>query len=643
MESLPVETIGGKKYRHIHYTDENPGMGQRDLFFLRLGITGQTYTGRVYLRNIMLGSEEINLSDYQEGDLSSSYGSGFSEAKLGKFGGKDAVYYDSAFTSKIPDWQEVSICLPVEDYDVKGASSVSYDMYLEDKEKPAVRIGASYDGRYEFSVELESLNKAFVSYSQSVADGVDSAETAEEIVKRLKKMEAACVAYTSNPQMGKQAKKDTEAKETAFRAIMEYDETIISIKSANNALDESLTALTGDLKSRVDEASRAAQTTMFLLILLVFLLGAGLVFSLTVLVVRNVNRSIRGFEGTLSDLSDGNMTVSASTDTEDEFGSFGSSLNQMTETLGGTLRSVTEVAGEVKESGQSLKDMAQTTNEISMQMNQTIGQIAEGANSQAKEVEETSHQMLHLGDLMRDMVESITQMDATAADMADAGKEATDIIRGLDQSNSMLTGGVDKIAVQIQKTNQSVEEIKDATNVIAAIASQTNLLSLNASIEAARAGEAGKGFAVVASEIQALADQSNQSAQAIDRVISALLEDFAGTMKVMDEVKGAAQVQNERLRSTEEKFAIVSGGIHESREKTMDMKEAIGECDKVQQAVSEIMGSLSALSEEYAASTAETAGAMQELGDTVQNVLAEAEKLMEMSGTLEESMGRFVL
>lgn len=66
-------------------------------------------------------------------------------------------------------------------------------------------------------------------------------------------------------------------------------------------------------------------------------------------------------------------------------------------------------------------------------------------------------------------------------------------------------------------------EIQEATELIASIASQTNLLSLNASIEAARAGEQGRGFAVVAGEIRTLADQCSESADKIANVVHELL------------------------------------------------------------------------------------------------------------------------
>ena len=61
--------------------------------------------------------------------------------------------------------------------------------------------------------------------------------------------------------------------------------------------------------------------------------------------------------------------------------------------------------------------------------------------------------------------------------------------------------------IQTNQTNESVQKINKATELISSIAEETNLLSLNASIEAARAGESGRGFAVVAAQIQKLAEQ----------------------------------------------------------------------------------------------------------------------------------------
>ena len=97
-------------------------------------------------------------------------------------------------------------------------------------------------------------------------------------------------------------------------------------------------------------------------------------------------------------------------------------------------------------------------------------------------------------------------------------------------------------------------------NLIAQIATQTNLLSLNASIEAARAGEAGKGFAVVASEIQKLAEQTNSSAKVIDEIILSLSNESQQTVQSINEVTDMIVNQKAKLDETKAKFEVVEEG-----------------------------------------------------------------------------------
>ena len=213
----------------------------------------------------------------------------------------------------------------------------------------------------------------------------------------------------------------------------------------------------------------------------------------------------------------------------------------------------------------------------------------------------------------------------------------------LSVSNQKTTDGINKISDLIHTTNNSVQEIKEAVSLISSIASQTNLLSLNASIEAARAGDAGKGFAVVASEIQQLADQSDKSADTIYQVITNLTDNFQNTMSVMDEVVQATLEQNEKLNETQTQFDIVRGGIDQSRDKTSVIKSSIEECNKVIINVNQLMINLSAISEENAASTTETADSMQVLNHTINNLLTESQKLLAASSDLEKDMQSFIL
>ena len=111
----------------------------------------------------------------------------------------------------------------------------------------------------------------------------------------------------------------------------------------------------------------------------------------------------------------------------------------------------------------------------------------------------------------------------------------------------------------------------------------------------------------------------------------------------MVDVEKATSEQNQKFADTQKQFEIVNAGIAQSRDKTAVIKNAIGECNKVRNTVSEITLNLSAISEENAASATETATAMQQLNGTITELLRESEKLMTISSQLEQDMMFFKL
>ena len=148
--------------------------------------------------------------------------------------------------------------------------------------------------------------------------------------------------------------------------------------------------------------------------------------------------------------------------------------------------------------------------------------------------------------------------------MGNAENNAQNIMGDLDETTAKTSKAVELIATQTEATNVSAKEIGQAVEIITNIASQTNLLSLNASIEAARAGEAGRGFAVVASEIQKLAEQSNQSAVKIQHIIDGLTVESNKTVKIMEEVKNAVSDQENKIHETKSIFGTVREGVAKS-------------------------------------------------------------------------------
>ena len=643
VSTYELVNIDGVDYRHVTYSRDLTDGVKRNFVVVRIGGNGMLYSGKVYINNITFDdSVTVDMSGLEVADLSKSYGGGYTDLGITDFDGGKAVSYQGTFPGGT-DWVEASIEVPISDYPVNEYSKVSFDVYFEDTTIANSEMAIALSQKYDFESNLNSLNSMFLSYSKSVAEGVYVSEQKALITDKIAEIKEAIDAYTVDKTVVAAGVDALTIKENAFNDIATMDEQIIALKEENNALNADMTARITSVRDAIEKNTETSRKTMLALILVVFVASVIIIFVLTIFVLSSVQSSIKGFKSTLQTISDGNITAKAVTGRGDEFDVFGQSLNLMTDRLTETLQTVAEFAGDLKNSSGELEVMAQRTSQTSVQIDASVSEISDGANAQAKDVETSTGRINNLGELMEVMVSDIDELDGTSMNMKTAGEEAEQILGALGASNTKMTEGIEKIAEQIDKTNQSVEEIKEAVSMISSIASQTNLLSLNASIEAARAGEAGKGFAVVASEIQKLAEQSNDSADTIYQVIANLISEFQQTMEVMDEVQYATAEQNQKLSETQRQFEIVGDGITSFRNKTAFIKESIKQCNNVRIDVNELMLNLSAISEENAASAAETAESMQILNTTIRELLKASEKLNEISMKLEEDMSFFVL
>ncbi len=643
ISSLDKVKADGKTWRKASFAGALPELGKRDTFVVRVTSTGVDYTGDINITNIMLDDTPFDLASVTDEDLAKAIGDSYTDARITQFDGKDSLYFKGAYVDTGGNAQEARFMLPFGELNSSDYDTITLDIYFEDAENPSVSVSSAINDKYDFAGNLASANALFAEYNKLVAEGSDTGTYPDDIAAILEQMSGNAPLYTLQEDVVNTLSTGIDAKIAALGDIVEKDGQILSIKAENNSLNEALTTDTGAVRGQIEEQTKAQKTTMSVVIYAVFFIGAVLVIFLTLYVIATIQKSVKKFEGTLSHISQGDIMVKAQTNNHDEFDGFGVSLNTMTDKLSEVMRNVVNCGIELNQTGAELEQMSQNSGETSEMIDHSISEIAQGAAAQAGDVENSTNQIEHLGSLMEGMNADIAELDENSANMKQASDGVVSILGELSASNRNMTDSIRRIAEQIEKTNNSVEEIKDAVSLISSIADQTNLLSLNASIEAARAGEAGRGFAVVATEIQQLADQSNSSAETIFGVISALIEDFQEILEIMDEVERATRDQNEKLAETQRQFEIVNGGISQSRDKTAVIKNAIVECNEVRGAVTQIMMNLSEISEENAASTTETANSMQQLNGTISQLLQESKKLMSISSRLESDMRFFKL
>lgn len=359
---------------------------------------------------------------------------------------------------------------------------------------------------------------------------------------------------------------------------------------------------------------------------------------------RMIASGIKEAERVIQSLENGDLTVRVSDKVmrkTDEVGAMAVSLERLRVTLGEVVTNIKSSSNELSVTGERLDGMANQTNDTAGEINSAVEGISKGAMSQAEEVETASVQISKMGNEISDIVENMENLDGIASDMQQAGNESEKIVVELKASNDKTVEAIEQIGRQIYATNESVVKIQMAVDAITEIASQTNLLSLNASIEAARAGEHGKGFAVVASEIQKLSEQSAGSAKEIEDIVTKLYSESQQSVAAMEEMKQIVAEQEEKLNETTEQFKKVSEGIVETRQATNIIQAKTDECDTSRKMVIDVMSNLSAISEENAASTEETTASMQELNATINLLAEEAAKVRDMSAVLEEKISIF--
>lgn len=373
--------------------------------------------------------------------------------------------------------------------------------------------------------------------------------------------------------------------------------------------------------------------------------GVGVIaLIVVVLMVAPIRKGIVATGKAIRALAEGDLVSSLDSSAlkrHDELGDMARETKILKEELVKILSKVHECSDMLLKAGNELNDMASQTSSTADEISQAVEDISKGAVSQADEIESVSGNIMEMGEVIAKIVNGVAVLDSTSGQMEMSRSSAMNIVDDLSQSNQKTQDAIAKIGEQVKTTNESANKISEAIQIIASIAEETNLLSLNASIEAARAGEQGKGFAVVANQIQKLAEQSNESSQKIAEIIVQLLQDSNKTVDVMQEVKQIIHEESDKLAQTRAEFGNVSKGIEQSREETDGIKGQTAVCDDSRKSVVDTISNLSAISEENAASTQQTTASMQELNATI-NLLAEsANDLTKLSADLDQEIKFF--
>ncbi len=356
-----------------------------------------------------------------------------------------------------------------------------------------------------------------------------------------------------------------------------------SFESAVNILTDSLESSVGVISeqgaiidSRVGKIRVRAMLMSGIIIALVLIVVAIVAVIAANSIASNVIAIAAGVKG----LREGDLSVQFKVKSKDEVGRLAGGMNEFVSALDESVRGIKDAASRnsqvrdelrvaAKNTGESLSELRLVAREVESQakkLEERIGKTKTAVGSIAGGVSALDDRMSDQISMVEESTAAITQMLATIGNMARLAQKDKDLADGLvlvsDSGRDVLGATFEKIEAIVDR----VGKIEEMIGIIDGIASQTNLLAMNAAIEAAHAGEAGKGFAVVADEIRKLAEASSEGSREIAGSVKSIVDSIASAKTGSVETSKAFGEIEQKIKEVSQSVAEISSSLAETDE-----------------------------------------------------------------------------
>jgi methyl-accepting chemotaxis protein len=409
--------------------------------------------------------------------------------------------------------------------------------------------------------------------------------------------------------------------------------------------------------------------TKFTIILAAIAIAAAVV--IVYLILGIITKPIVKLSDTLKDISEGegDLTRTIAVNSKDEIGDLAHYFNKTLEKIKNLIIVIKEEVTNLSETGNDLASNMTETAAAVNQITANIHSIKGRVINQSASVTQTNATMeqvvtnitklnVHVEDQSSNVSQAssaIAQMVANISSVTNTLVNNADNVRTLQEASEIGRSGIQKVASDIQEIARESEGLMQINSVMKNIASQTNLLSMNAAIEAAHAGEAGLGFAVVADEIRKLAENSSEQSRTINNVLKTIKEAIDKIINSTENVLARFEAIDTGVKTVAQQEDNIRGAMEEQEEGSKQLLDGVSNVNEITRQVK--IGSVEMLegskevineSQNLEKVTQEITNGMNEMATGAEQINVAVHNVSEISGrnrqdieTLKRELSRF--